>query len=88
MKLSEFFTNNGNRKYRYIGEVLGRNEMTETGRRWAAIIIEMDADAEIGTHPAYGHYRDGDEWYTEGNRIGWVSSGSGLTEISFEQLDE
>lgn len=88
MKLSDYFNNHSETRFRYYGTVLGDIEMVRTGAEWAKIVSELDADAPFADiHPDWGHYRREGRWYWQGERIGWAPPTPGVTELCFEMND-
>lgn len=73
MKASQFFSNNSNGKFEYVGTIYGADGGEMTGAEIAAMIADIDPGAEMIDHPADGgrdgfYQQSGDVWYS-GNLV-------------------
>lgn len=73
MKATEFFTNNSDVAFEYVGTIYGNEGGQMTGAEIASMIATIDPDAEMIDHPAYGgrngfYQQSGDVWYS-GNLV-------------------
>jgi len=89
MLLSEYFQQNADTIYRYVGEIWGTDEFEETGARLAEMIAENpDMDGEIGNHPTNELFGDEDgRFYIQSWDIWYASSNNLIQEFVFEEVE-